>query len=89
MARSGSAYGLIEQIVSDLFTGLDVPQNLIDTFAVMFYGAINAAVLYVAAAEDAEAASADVETVIGSVLLGLRNIGGVADPSSEDLTSQS
>jgi len=30
-----------------------------------------------------------VETVIGSVLLGLRDIGGVADPSSEDLTSQS
>jgi len=84
-----SAYGLIEQIVSDLFTGLDVPQNLIDTFAVIFYGAIDAAGLYVAAAEDAEAASADVETVIGSVLLGLRNIGGVADPSSEDLTSQS
>lgn len=69
-----STFGLIEQVVADLFKQVDVEQRLVDTFTVIFYGALRAAGVFVADSEDPEGASSDVETVIGSVLLGLRNL---------------
>ena len=79
-----STFGLIEQVVNSLFQEVDVEQHLVDTFAVIFYGALRAAGMFVADSENPEGASGDVETVIGSVLLGLRNLEDIVGRNAAD-----
>ncbi len=50
------------------------PRGIVDTFTRVFYGAMTSAGMSVASAEDPEAAGREVETVIGIVLAGLRQL---------------
>lgn len=74
MTEKRSTYGLVRDIVSGLLTGDQVDDSLTETFAQVFFGAMRAAGLAVAASDDAERTSAEVEVVIGSVLTGLRTL---------------
>lgn len=71
-AERESSYGLVERIVSDLLDELGSEKELAETFGVIFYGAMRTAGEFVADAADPVQASSDVETVIGSILVGLR-----------------
>ncbi|MDO9378691.1 MAG: TetR/AcrR family transcriptional regulator [Nocardioidaceae bacterium] len=73
-----STYGIVEQIVRDLLAGTGVEDSFAQTFATVFYGAMRSAGALVADAEDPEAASAEVEVVIGTILVSLRQAGGLA-----------
>lgn len=75
-----STYGLVQKIVSDLLEDAQIDDDLRDTFAYVSFGAMRAAGAFVADAEDAERASANVQVVIMSVLSGLRQIGAADDP---------
>lgn len=89
-----STFGLVDKIVQDLMTDMDFDPALVETFAIIFYGAMRTSGVYVADSDDAEQASANVELVIGSILAGLRNIAATGattraerqgdDPGSED-----
>ncbi|WP_271632761.1 TetR/AcrR family transcriptional regulator [Solicola gregarius] len=79
-AEHGSTYGLVQKIVADLLKDADVDDDLRETFAHVFFGAMRTAGAFVADAEDAERASANVQVVILSVLTGLRQIGAASDP---------
>lgn len=79
-AEHSSTYGLVQRIVADLLKGAEIEDDLRETFAYVFYGAMRSAGAFVADAEDAERASANVQVVILSVLSGLRQIGAADDP---------
>lgn len=64
----GTVYGIVEALLKDM-GGAD---DLIETFAHIFYGAMQSAGNYVADAEDAEGASEKVQSVINVILAGLR-----------------
>lgn len=79
-AEHSSTYGLVQKIVSDLLKNADVDDDLREAFTYVFFGAMRTAGAFVADAEDAERASANVQIVISSVLTGLRQIGTAIDP---------
>jgi len=79
-AEHSSTYGLVQQIVADLLKDAEIDDELRETFAYVFFGAMRTAGAFVADAEDAERASTNVQVVILSVLTGLRRIGATNDP---------
>lgn len=66
------SFGLVFTIVTDLVKDIGGAEELIETFAHLFYGAIQSAGNYVADSADAETASTEVQTVIAAILAGLR-----------------
>jgi len=82
-AERESSYGLVERIVTDLLKDLGGQHLLAETFGVIFYGAMRSAGEFVADAADPEEASNDVETVIVSLLAGLRLLPAVGDDPSD------
>ncbi|MGH3359439.1 MAG: TetR/AcrR family transcriptional regulator [Nocardioidaceae bacterium] len=80
-----STYGLVQKIVADLLKGAEIDDDLRETFSYVFFGAMRSAGAFVADAEDAERASANVQVVIMSVLTGLRQIGAANDPIAASL----
>lgn len=79
-AEHSSTYGLVQKIVFDLLKEAEVDDELRETFAYVFFGAMRTAGAFVSDAEDGERASANVQVVILSVLTGLRQIGAANDP---------
>jgi AcrR family transcriptional regulator len=73
-ADERNTYGLVRDIVLNVLTPYDVPAGIMETFARVFYGAMTSAGMSVASAEDPGAAGREVETVIGIVLAGLRQL---------------
>ena len=73
-ADERNTYGLVRDIVMQVLRSYDVPPSIIETFTRVFYGAMTSAGMSVASAEDPEAAGREVETVIGIVLAGLRQL---------------
>lgn len=66
------SFGLVAGIVGDLLKDMGGADDLTETFAHIFYGAMQSAGNYVADAEDAEEASEKVQSVINVILAGLR-----------------
>ncbi|MGH3448827.1 MAG: TetR/AcrR family transcriptional regulator [Nocardioidaceae bacterium] len=83
-------YGLVRGIVAKVLEPQDVPESIVETFTRVFYGATSAAGMSVALSDDPEAAGREVETVIGIVLAGLRQLAESGVTFEEvDLTSPS
>jgi AcrR family transcriptional regulator len=78
-----STYGLVHEMVRRVLRQYDVEGTLLETFTRVFYGAMSSAGIAVSDAEDAEAASRDVATVISLMLAGLRQMA----ESGVDLTA--
>ena len=85
-ADERNTYGLVRDIVDQVLRSYDVPPSIVETFTRVFYGAMTSAGMSVASAEDPEAAGREVETVIGIVLAGLRQLAesgvDLLDPTS-------
>ena len=79
-ADERNTYGLVRDIVADVLAsaghegGVEIPPGIVETFTRVFYGAMTAAGMSVVSADDPETAGHDVETVIGIVLAGLRQL---------------
>lgn len=76
-ADERNTYGLVRDIVRQVLSSSaakTVPPSIVETFTRVFYGAMTSAGMSVASAEDPEAAGHEVETVIGIVLAGLRQL---------------
>ena len=71
-AEKEFSFGLVANIVKDLLKDMGGADELAETFAHIFYGAMQSAGNYVADAEDAEEASEKVQAVISAILAGLR-----------------
>ena len=69
-----NTYGLIRDIVSDVLAPHDVGDGIRDTFSRVFYGAMTAAGMSVVESTQPEETGRQVETVIGIVLAGLRQL---------------
>lgn len=86
-AEKEFSFGLVYGIVSDLVKDMDGPADLSETFAHIFYGAMQSAGDYVADSPDAEEASDKVQAVISAILVGLRMLpsfgAGTEDAESE------
>lgn len=77
------SFGLVYTIVNDLLKTMGGAQELAETFAHLFYGAMQSAGDYVADSPDAEEASEKVQTVIAAILAGLRLLPDIDVPASE------
>lgn len=73
-AEKEFSFGLVSNIVRDLLEDMGGADDLAETFAHIFYGAMQSAGNYVADAADAEEASEQVQTVISVILAGLRSL---------------
>jgi AcrR family transcriptional regulator len=69
-----STYGLVHDLVRRVLRQYDIEGTLLDTFTRIFYGAMSSAGIAVSEAEDPEAASREVATVISLMLAGLRRL---------------
>ncbi len=69
-----STYGLVHDLVRRVLRQYRIEGTLLDTFTRIFYGAMSSAGIAVSEAEDAEAASREVATVISLMLAGLRQM---------------
>lgn len=69
-----STYGIVRGIVVALLAEYSVDQSIAETFTQVFFGAMRAAGVTVAEAQDVARASREVEIVISAVLTGLRNL---------------
>jgi len=81
-AEKEFSFGLVANIVHDLLKDMGGADDLTETFAHIFYGAMQSAGNYVADAEDAEDASEKVQTVINVILAGLRLLPTIESASS-------
>ncbi len=73
-ADERNTYGLVRGVVHQVLEPYGVPPGIEDTFTRVFYGAMTSAGMSVASAGDPEAVGREVETVIGIVLAGLRQL---------------
>lgn len=71
-----ASFGLVRDLVDDLFPDLDDP-TLRDAFTHVFHGGIRAGGEWVADASDPEAAVTEMRSVAASILLGLRALDDV------------
>lgn len=71
-AEKASSYGIVKRTVDDLLDDLGGIDELGEAFTAIFYGAVRSASVYVADAEDPDAASDDVKATISAILAGLR-----------------
>lgn len=78
------SFGLVYGIVNDLLKTMDDADDLSDTFAHLFYGAMQSAGNYVADSPDSEEASDKVQAVIASILAGLRLLPTIGTPAPVD-----
>lgn len=76
----------MKEIVKTVLKPYEVPTGIVDTFTRVFYGAMTSAGMSVASSDDPELAAQEVETVIGIVLAGLRQLvetgPGLLDPAA-------
>lgn len=71
-AEKAASLGIVQRTVDALLKDLGGGQELSDSFAIVFYGAIRSASEYVADADDPDAAAAEVQATIGAILAGMR-----------------
>lgn len=72
-AERQATFGIVQRTVDDLLADLDGEiSGLNEAFAAIFYGAIRSASEFVADADDPDAASESVQSIIAALLAGLR-----------------
>ena len=71
-AERSASLGIVQRTVDDLLKDIGGGEELSESFAIVFYGAIRSASEYVADAEDPDAAARDVQATIGAILAGMR-----------------
>ena len=71
-----STYAIVDEVVRAVLTAddWDLDEDMLDTFTRIFFGAMSAAGGAVAVSEDPAAAAARVETAIGIIMAGLRQL---------------
>lgn len=83
-----STFGIVVDIIRSVLTAgtWELPEDMLQTFARVFYGALSAAGADVAASEDPQAAAARAESAVAFILLGIQSLAdsgaGVPDPSA-------
>ena len=88
-ADERNTFGLVHDIVQTVLASYDVSPSIVETFTRIFYGAMTSAGMSVASAQDPTTAGREVETVIGIVLAGLRQLaesGDLLDPGVAPVT---
>lgn len=83
-AEMEASFGTVQRIVDDLLKDLGGADDLSEAFGHIFFGAIRSAAEFVADADDSEAASERVQTVIATILAGLRVLPSVGEESTPD-----
>lgn len=73
-AEMEASFGTVQRIVDDLLKDLGGADELGEAFGHIFFGAIRSAAEFVADADDSEVASEHVQTVIATILAGLRSL---------------
>ena len=85
-----TTFAIVVDIVRSVLTAgdWDLDEDLLETFARIFFGAMSSAGESVATADDPQAAAANVETAIGFILAGFQALAdqGVELPSGQRLT---
>lgn len=76
------SFGIVYNIVSDLLKSMGSAEELSETFAHLFYGAMQSAGNYVADSPDSEEASDKVQAVIAAILAGLRLLPTIDVPAT-------
>ncbi len=71
-AERAASLGIVQRTVDDLLKDLGGGEELSDSFAIVFYGAIRSASEYVADAADPDSAAQEVQATIGAILAGMR-----------------
>jgi AcrR family transcriptional regulator len=71
-AERSASLGIVQRTVDALLKDLGGGQELADSFAIVFYGAIRSASEYVADSDDPDAAAEEVRATIGAILAGMR-----------------
>jgi AcrR family transcriptional regulator len=90
-AERAASLGIVQRTVDALLADLGGGEELNESFAIVFYGAIRSASEYVADAADPEAASREVQSTIGAILAGLRllpSIGVDLEDAAETIEGQ-
>ncbi|MEO6470793.1 MAG: TetR/AcrR family transcriptional regulator [Aeromicrobium sp.] len=83
------SFGLVYSIVDDLLKSMGGADDLVETFAHLFYGAMQSAGDFVADSENAEDASDKVHAAITAILAGLRllpDIGATSQDGADEAT---
>ncbi len=89
-AERSASLGIVQRTVDALLADLGSGEELSESFAIVFYGAIRSASEYVADAEDPDAAAADVQATVGAILAGLRllpTVGLAVEDAAETVSS--
>jgi AcrR family transcriptional regulator len=69
-----TTFGIVQEIVSSVLAGYELAPSMVETFSRVFFGAMSACGAAVSSAEDPRRASEEVETAIGYILAGLRQM---------------
>jgi AcrR family transcriptional regulator len=80
VAERAASYGIVKRTVDALLDDLGGAGELSEAYAAIFFGAIRSSSEYVADADDAEQASAEVLASISGILAGMRLLPSIADP---------
>lgn len=90
-AERAASLGIVQRTVDALLKDLGGGEELSESFAIVFYGAIRSASEYVADAEDPETAAREVQSTIGAILAGMRllpSIGLEVEDAAETIEGQ-
>ncbi|MCO7239940.1 MULTISPECIES: TetR/AcrR family transcriptional regulator [unclassified Aeromicrobium] len=83
VAERAASYGIVKRTVDALLDDLGGANELSEAYAAIFFGAIRSSSEYVADADDAEQASAEVLASISGILAGMRLLPSLTDPHAE------
>ncbi len=83
VAERAASYGIVKRTVDALLDDLGGANELSEAYAASFFGAIRSSSEYVADADDAEQASAEVLASISGILAGMRLLPSLTDPHAE------
>lgn len=81
VAERAASYGIVKRTVDALLDDLGGAGELSEAYAAIFFGAIRSSSEYVADADDAEQASAEVLASISGILAGMRLLPSLTDPT--------
>jgi AcrR family transcriptional regulator len=90
-AERAASLGIVQRTVDALLKDIGGGEELSESFAIVFYGAIRSASEYVADAEDPETAAREVQSTIGAILAGMRllpSIGLEVEDAAESIEGQ-
>ena len=90
-AERSASLGVVQRTVDALLKDLGGAEELSESFAIVFYGAVRSSSEYVADAEDPDLAAREVQATIGAILAGMRllpSIGLEVEDAAETISGQ-